>query len=146
MCPELPQVPIPPRPDTRLKFDPAKEPSLTKQSFKDECDINVILKRYKLTGLVEHVQSARGGYGDFTQVTDYQSALNAVLLAQDAFLELPATIRERFGNEPDAFVRFVDDPANAQALVDLGLAVAKDAPASPAQPGGSQTPVAPATP
>jgi len=131
---ELPPV----LPRTRVQLDCSVTPSLTKQSFKDECDINNILKKYRNTGLITHVQTARQGYGDFSSITDYQSAMNAVLAAQEAFLELPAEIRERFGNDPMTFVQFIDNPANVNAAVELGLKPKSDAVQTPAGPAGSQ--------
>lgn len=125
-------------PRARVRLDFTGTTSLTKQSFKDECDINNILKKYQNTGLITHVQEARSGYGDFTAVTDYQSALNAVLEAQDAFLELPAQIRERFNNDPTEFVAFIDDPRNANAAIELGLKPRVDANVTALGAPGSQ--------
>lgn len=34
-----------------VNFDPNKEPSRTKQSFREECDINVLMARYQKQGL-----------------------------------------------------------------------------------------------
>ena len=76
------------------------EPSLTKQSFQNECNINSIMKKWEKTGLLSHSRSSQPRYGDFSNVTDYQSALNAVSDAQDAFMELPAQVRARFANDP----------------------------------------------
>src|SRR5580765_5072286 len=65
------------------------EKSLTQQHFKDECDINEIVRRFGLTGkLPENVKAPQ--YGDFTGLSDYQTALNAVIAADEAFMELPA--------------------------------------------------------
>lgn len=93
----------------------------TKQSFKDSCDINKIMRRYENTGLIEHAQSVRGAYGDFTGVSDYHTSINRVMAAQDAFMALPAAIRKRFDNEPSELLAFLDDPANEAEAVELGL-------------------------
>lgn len=131
---EMPPVPV----RTRVRLDCSVTPSLTKQAFKDECDINNILKKYKNTGLLTHVQAARSRYADFTAVSDYQSALNAVLEAQDAFQDLPANIRERFNNDPMSFVSFIDNPANDEQAIQLGLKVRTKAVQTPAAPAGGQ--------
>lgn len=99
--------------------------SLTKQVFKDECDVNRIMKRFEKTGLVEHLNRHQGDYGDFVNAPDYHSALNAVRLADDMFMSLPAKLRQRFSNDPAEFLAFVDDPENADELIDLGLAKAR---------------------
>ena len=114
-------------------------PSRTKQSFKDECDINIIMSKFMKTGLVRHLTTSEPRFGDFTQVSDYQTALNAVLEADNAFQTLPASIRARFNNAPAEFLRFVDDPANQSEMVSLGLATAPTASSGAAAPA-SPTP------
>lgn len=103
----------------------------TKQAHKDECDINRILHTYDKTGLITHVSASVAQYGDFTEVNEYQESLNTVIAAQNAFDELPASIRKKFGNDPGAFFEFATDPDNADAMVTLGLANAPDVPLAP---------------
>jgi phage internal scaffolding protein len=100
-----------------IKFS---KPSLTKQSFRDECDINNILFKFNVTGQLP-VGSVQPQYGDFSGITDYQSALNAVMAAQDSFLALPAKLRAKFGNDAAAFVEFASDEANKDEMKALGL-------------------------
>lgn len=95
-------------------------PSRTQQSFRDECDINNILRNFNVTGQLP-VGSVQPQYGDFSGVTDYQSALNAVMAAQDSFLQLPAKLRARFDNDPALFVEFASDEANKDEMRALGL-------------------------
>lgn len=108
-----------------------KDPSLAQQHFKDEVDINVLLEKFKVTG-----QMPSGlrlpTYGDFTGINDYQTALNALNLARDEFMRVPATIRARFGNSPQAFMEFCSDPANAEELQRLGLSDKQQAASPPA--------------
>ena len=96
------------------------KPSLTKQSFRDECDINNILRKFNVTGQLP-AGRVQPQYGDFSGITDYQSALNAVMTAQDSFLELPAKVRAKFGNDPAVFLDFVSDEANKDEMKALGL-------------------------
>lgn len=98
-------------------------PSMTKQSFKDECDINNIIRQYKATGMINHVaaNAARGVYADLPPPLDYQEALNIVIEGERAFESLPAKLRERFNNDPRAFLAFVSDPENKDEMVKLGL-------------------------
>ena len=95
-------------------------PSRTQQSFRDECDINNILRQFNVTGQLP-VGSVQPQYGDFSGITDYQSALNAVMAAQDSFLALPAKVRARFDNDPALFVEFASDEANKDEMKALGL-------------------------
>ena len=96
--------------------------SLAKQSFKDECDINKIMLRYEQTGILEHAREHQGRYGDFLDVPTYQEALNGIQDAQEAFMSLPATVRDRFENEPAQFLAFAQEKKNFDELVEMGLA------------------------
>jgi len=113
-------------------------PTLAKQSFKDECDVNTILNRASKTGLINHVNRFQGDYSDVTTASDYQTSVNAVMDAHDAFMELPSGIRKRFSNSPEEFLAFVHNPDNLDAMVDMGLAKApappKPSPAPPEPP------------
>lgn len=111
-----------------------KGPSLTRQSFAQECDINYILRKYQKTGLVEHVNKFQGNYADLTDIPTYQDALNKVIEANDAFSSLPSSIRKRFGNDPEEFLAFVSDPTNADEMVQLGLAHKLPIPPSTTEP------------
>lgn len=95
-------------------------PSRTQQHFRDECDINSILQRFNVTGELP-TGSVQPQYGDFSGITDYQSALNAVMAAQDSFLALPAKLRARFDNDPALFVDWASDEANKDEMKALGL-------------------------
>lgn len=96
--------------------------SRAKQSFRDECDVNNILKKWEKTGLVSHVNPGSPQYGDFSNVVDYQSALDTVQRADDAFMSLPSSVRDKFNNSPQAFFDFVHDEKNIPELIRLGLA------------------------
>lgn len=98
-------------------------PSLTKQQCRDECDIARIIEQYDRTGLIRHVSASVARYGDFSEVNEYQESLNRVIAAQEAFEELPAAIRKRFGNDPGTFFEFATDPANLPVMRELGLAL-----------------------
>lgn len=96
--------------------------SMTQQCFKEECDINTVLKRADKTGLITHVNKATAQYGDFSEVNEYQQSLNMVKDAQTAFEALPASIRKKFGNDPGIFFEFATDPKNKDEMIELGLA------------------------
>ena len=70
------------------------EPSRTQQHFAEEVDINTIVRRFGLTGeLPTNVPQVL--QGDFTNVHDFQSAMNLVVAAREAFMEQPAEVRAR---------------------------------------------------
>lgn len=95
--------------------------SLTQQHFKDECDVNIIVRRYSETGIVPHINTRTPSYGDFTSSEDYQTALNKLQTAQDEFMSLPSDIRQRFKNNPEKLITFLQDPNNQAEAIELGL-------------------------
>lgn len=92
-----------------------------KQSFKDECDINLILKKFQKSGAISHYASNSMSYGDATQI-QLQDALNVVANAETMFEELPSSIRKKFNNDPGQFLAFVQDEKNLEEMRELGLA------------------------
>lgn len=93
----------------------------TKQSFKDECDINNIIKKFHKTGLIDFVNTRQPQYGDYSGF-DFQVAMDTVAKANEMFAELPAGVRKRFQNDPVEFVKFVSDANNQDEMIKLGLA------------------------
>lgn len=113
-----------------------EEPTLAQQQFKEECDINTIVERFGLTGqLPENPSVPR--YGDFTGISDFQSAMNAVRKAEADFMELPAAVRARFNHDPQQLLEFVEDGRNLEEARSLGLV-----PAASVQPDPPVTPPA----
>ena len=118
-----------PRDAYRITFPKGED--RTKQSFKEECDINNIMARYVKTGVLEFAARHQPQYGDFTGY-DFQTAQDTVAKGKTMFAELPAQIRERFENSPAKFLDFVSNPANEAEAVRLGLATACATPPAPA--------------
>lgn len=101
-----------------------KEPSMTKQEFKAECDINNIIKAYQVTGIISHMntKAQEGAFIDLPDPIDFQESLAIVANAQMAFAALPSSIRNQFENDPERFLAYVQDPANKEQLITWGLA------------------------
>lgn len=110
---------LPERIPVRLDF--TDKVSMTKQSFKDECDINNIMRKYQKNALVTHLNQYQGQYADVTGAVDYHTAMNVVTRAHSMFMTLPAELRKDFGNDPARFLDFATDPANEEKLVEMGL-------------------------
>lgn len=102
------------------------DPSLTKQSFVEECDINEILRRSALGQDVVHINTAVPRYGDVTKAPDYQTALNMVREAEAAFDQLPWQLKERFNQDPGALVAFLSDDKNYDEAVKLKIVAPKE--------------------
>lgn len=112
-----------------------EDPSLAKQSFAEEVDINTIVKRFGLTGqLPPEVAVPR--YGDFEDVVDFHTAMNAVTYAKQEFMQLPGALRARFHNDPQELLEFVENDANRGEAEKLGLVKPRvvEAPVEPQAP------------
>lgn len=95
--------------------------SMTKQCFKDDVDINNIIKKYHKTGVMPYISHFKAVFGDFFNVTDYRTALHKLQLAKAVFEGIPVNVRERFDDDPGKFMKFVQDPANKDEIESLGL-------------------------
>jgi phage internal scaffolding protein len=97
-----------------------EDASLAQQHFKEECDINTILEKFNISGMLPE-QPLSPRYGDFTGISDYHTALNRVFAAQDEFEALPAQIRARFNNDPAQLIEFLENSDNRPEAEELGL-------------------------
>lgn len=79
----------------------------TKQSFKDSCDINKIIKKAQKTGSLAHLQKyPEAVYGEFDQETDLLTAHQRISRANEIFADLPSEIRREFNNDALKFVKW----------------------------------------
>lgn len=114
--------------------------SLTLQSEMAATDINNIVRKYRQTGVLDHQKQFGGYYADITEYpVNYLEAVQHVERVEQMFDDLPSEIRDRFKNDPGAFVSFVGNPANFDELVRLGLARERVPQPNPA-PAGAQQP------
>lgn len=111
--------------------------SLTQQSFSDDADINVLVKRF---GIDKHpipfTPADARYYGDFTDVPDLRAILDRVRDAQNRFMDLPPALRARFHNRSSELWDFVNDPDNGQEAVRLGLLRREETPPPEPPPKG----------
>lgn len=110
-----------------------KEPSMTKQSFLAECDINNIVHAFTQTGQIAHIneKAAQGAFVDLPDSIDYQEAIEIARAGETAFMALPAHVRARFDNDPARFLDFIEDPRNQEELIKMGLATDTRPPQAP---------------
>lgn len=93
----------------------------TRQSMRDECDVNLIVGRYQRTGILPEGSSRMASYG-FAPALELQEALETVAKAQSMFMDLPSKVRRRFDNDPVSFLAFLQEPENYEEAIELGLA------------------------
>ena len=120
-----------------VEFEP--DSSLTHQSFKEECDINTIMRRFAVTGeLPDNVRVPQ--YQEFDGVFDFQTAMNLVRTSQEAFEAMPATVRDRFNNDPARFMDFVNDADNYDEALKMGIVNPRPKPVEAPAPSPVEAP------
>lgn len=92
--------------------------SMADQSFREEVDINTIVKRFGITGVVGGPQLPPP-IEDFAEVFDFQSAMNILNAADAAFMSLDAETRARFNNDAGRYVNFCSELDDDGKLVHL---------------------------
>lgn len=94
--------------------------SRTKQSMKDECDVNLIVSRFQRDGVLTHMRKhGSPQYLDVSEVQDYRTAIETVRAGEEFFMTLPAKVRERFSNDPAEFVDAVSTEEGRKAFEEL---------------------------
>lgn len=119
------------RPDGSIREQQDFEfcPSMAEQHTAHLTDINYLIEKYKPDELAAYL-AARTQYRqeivghDFSQEPDLQGAKNIVYRSRSEFENLDESIRSQFKNHLE-FLKFVDNPANAEKMIKLGLITKK---------------------
>lgn len=98
-------------------------PSMTRQEFAEECDINFVMAKYQRDGILPPPPNREPMYVDFTSMpSDLLGTMKIVHDAEAAFMSLPAKVRREFENDPFEFAEFAAEPGNLDQLREWGLA------------------------
>lgn len=116
------------------------KPSKTVQSDFDQTDINLLVRRFGITGDITANRRVPLDV-DFAEVVDFQSAMNQIRAAQENFADLPSSTRKYFSNDPGEFLRFMSDPGNVSEAVRLGLGTLVPSPTPAPAPAAVPSPV-----
>jgi hypothetical protein len=114
------------------------EEDMAQQQYRTDVDINELVKRFGLTGDLP-ISRQLAEYGDFSEVTDFHTAMNQLRRGEEAFLELPVLVREKFGHDMAKFYDWLSTSDNIKEAVDLGL-LPESALSSP-EPHGDASPI-----
>lgn len=115
----------------------------TKQSFKDSCDVNSIIRRAQRAGALSHLDRFGGQYGDFENFDFFEAQLK-IKQAQEIFSALPRELKKEFNNDPSQFFAAANaapDSAEFGALLQTLSAPGRQLPS--AQPNRPDNPGAP---
>lgn len=108
-------------------------PSLTRQEFAEECDINTLMAKYEKTGIVPaNMNTATPQFLDVSDIPDLRQSMDILNNATAAFMSLPAIVRRDFDNDAMRFVEFAQDPKNIEKMREWKLAPPAPTPDEPA--------------
>jgi phage internal scaffolding protein len=94
--------------------------SKVRPEFKDEMDLNNILKKYQTRDIPEHLKR-QGVFADYSSYTDLGQHLENIQSVQERFDMLPSSTREKFQNDPIQMLTFLQDANNDEESISLGL-------------------------
>lgn len=97
------------------------EPTKTQQQFKDDVNINKIMKKYHSTGQITHLNNRQGVFADLSTAQDFFDSVNTLKKAGEAFDQLPSAVRRKFNNDPGELLEFIHNPDNFEEGVKLGI-------------------------
>ena len=100
-----------------------KEPTMTIQFEKDNCDINVIMNRYATCGtpLPCRTDGVQPVYADVSELGDYMENYQRCKQAEEMFNALPSALRKELDNNPANLLAFIQNEANRERCVEYGL-------------------------
>lgn len=100
-----------------------KEPTMTIQSEKDNCDINVIMNRYATCGtpLPYRTDGVEPVYADVSELGDYMENFQRCKQAEEMFNSLPSALRKELDNNPANLIPFIQDKKNESRCIEYGL-------------------------
>lgn len=101
------------------KIKTSDKPSLTDESFADECDISLIIERYKVHKIPPRTVDIAYGYSP--TVEDIQHAQMLLAETKSNFEGLPSKIRDEFGNNVENYLAYISDKANLKDCYERGL-------------------------
>lgn len=101
---------------TRYTYKPQKGivnelPSMTYQECADDCDINIIYKKYLSKGMEPpNITRLEQRYSDISSAKTYEELLNIQLDVKNIFDGLPSDIRESCNYDVDTFMEVIGQP------------------------------------
>lgn len=114
----------------RISFDYSNCIDQVDHTQARDTDLNYLVKKFTPYQLGQYIaarsQSRKEIIGhDFSREPDLQSAKNEVYRLEQAFRKLPEEVQNKFKNSYE-FLKFIDNPANAEQMVKLNLLTKKE--------------------
>lgn len=114
----------------RIQQDFSNCPTMAEQHTAHLSNINYLIEKYKPDELAAYI-AARNQHRqeilghDFSKEPSLDEAQNIVLQSKKNFEALSDDIKKHFANHLE-FIKFIDNPANAQKMIDLGILKPKE--------------------
>lgn len=104
-------------------------------SFRDTCDLGLLLQKFKVTGDPNVLNVKETFYADVTEVpTNFHELTNYMRKVESNFLNLPLEVREKYGHNMYAFMKDFDGSIDAIKNETAELSKAEPAAPAPAAP------------
>lgn len=126
----------------RVQISFAKSPSLTKQYFKDECDINNVVNKFAQTGQIPNLNNMEPQYGNSPDM-DLKTALDSVFELKAEFANLTTQEKAQFSNNPEIYAQFLSDYAQSPESFYFDETLEDDIPLSKTPEKATQEPAEP---
>ena len=103
---------------TGMKFT---QPSMTDQSFKDDCNINNVVDRHGRIDPEAIINRRQGQYTDASEVPQLQESLNAGIAEGQIMLQANPELQRLANNDPRQVEKVLADPENRELLIKAGI-------------------------
>ena len=103
--------------------------SVTRQEFKDSSDINNIVRKYNVTGILSSgdvVNQRKPEYGDYEGI-DYQATCNKIARVEQDFMKLDPEVRALSNNDAGEWLNNLQKEESAKIIADNEKAIREKA-------------------
>lgn len=104
---------------TKRIITSSDKPSLTDESFADECNISLMIEKYRVSKIPPRTVDV--SYGHSPTIEDYQNAQYLLAEVKSNFEGLPSNIRDEFKNDVQKYLEYIGDKANLKDCYERGL-------------------------
>lgn len=109
----------------RIRYDYSNCPTMAEQHTAHLTDLNYLMETYTPDELAQYIAAKNARRSeiinhDFSVEPSMQEGLNEVYRIRSAFERLDDDVKRHFKNHLE-FVKFIDNPANAEKMLKLGL-------------------------
>lgn len=92
------------------------DPEVTVQSDGPGSEIRAILRKYAAVGIVDHLKEVDLVFRDVTEFSDFRDVMLQAKDSERVFMQLPAPVREVFGNDVGTWLDVAHDDEKMEAL------------------------------